>query len=67
MTQLFAEGSIHNPITVKRRQGRRREAGSERSLSHSHDLTNRNRIEGIGRRVSWRTTVKPEVSKGGPV
>ena len=30
--------------TVMRRQGHRCEAGSERSRSHSHDLTNRNRI-----------------------
>ena len=30
--------------TIKRSQGRHREVGSEGSLSHSDDLTNRNRI-----------------------
>ena len=48
-----------------RRQGRRREAGSGGSLSHSHDLTERNRIRGSKRRVSWRSAVKPETSKTG--
>ena len=30
--------------TIKRRQGRHREVGSEGSLSHSHDLRDTNRI-----------------------
>jgi hypothetical protein len=47
--------------TVMRRQGRHREVGSERSRSHSHDLTNRNRIGGQERWVSWPETVKPAI------
>ena len=59
---LYGEGIE----AVKRRQGRRREAGSGGSRSHSHDLTNRNRIRGPGRWVSWLQTVKPEIPKTGP-
>jgi hypothetical protein len=51
--------------TVTRRQGRHREVGSEGSRSHSHDPTNRNRIGGHERWVSWLETVKPEIPKIG--
>ena len=40
--------------------------GSGGSRSHSHDLTNRNRIQGLGRWVSGQRTVKPVVPKTGP-
>ena len=45
--------------TVKRRQGRHREVGSERSLSHSHDPTIRNRIvrlEAVGEPTEYGET-----------
>src|SRR5207237_3487400 len=43
----------------KRRQGRLREEGSEGSLSHSHDPTNRNWIVGVERWVSRHKAAKP--------
>ena len=43
-----------------------REAGSGGSRSHSHDLTNGQRIRGLGRWVSWLQPVTPEIPKTGP-
>ncbi len=58
--------------TVKRRQLRHREVGSERSRSHSHDPTNRNRIvrlEAVGELAEGSETRdfqdRPEVDPAG--
>ena len=51
--------------TIKRRQGRHREVRSGGSRSHSHDLTNRNRIAGLEQWVSWRWAAKPVIPKTG--
>ncbi len=51
--------------TIKRRQGRHREVRSGGSRSHSHDLTNRNRIVGLERWVSWHVTAKPAIPETG--